>query len=183
MCLNMTDEGKGRQAMGNNRMRREAEGECACPVCGRRLPDARELRRCPSCGARLLWRRTRPHLSLGIVLFNARLCGIVIGTEIGMTALLLLGYRLPLPYGVMLGAAALPVIAYLLAGAIAQKLLPEARRGYLLLLMSVAAGLLVALIAATLGISGASPLLTIAALAGVLSSRLISRHVPFKDDA
>jgi len=157
------------------------EGDRTCPVCGRTLPTEQELRRCPGCGARLLWRRPRPDAGTGIVLFNARLCGIIIGMETSMLALLALGYRLPLPYGVMIGAAALPVAAYLLTSATTRKVRPESRRGYLVFLMSAVVGLLVALMAATLGVSRPGLLLIIAALAGVLSSRLISRHVSFDD--
>ncbi len=168
--------------MGNDGVRREAQDDRTCPVCGQTLPTEANLRRCPTCGAKLLWRRPCPDAADGIVLFNARLCGIVIGMETSMLALLALGYRLPLPYGVMIGAAALPVAAYLLTSATTPKVRPESRRGYLVFLMSTVVGLLVALMAATLGVSGPGLLLMIAALAGVLSSRLISRHVSFDDE-
>ena len=99
-----------------------------------------------------------------------------------LIALLLLGYRLPLPYGVVLAAAALPAGAYLLAGAVAPRISPDARKAYVVFLMSASAGLLVALIAATMGLSAVGLLLMVAVLAGVASSRLISRHVSFNDD-
>ena len=175
---------------------RDSQSDAVCPVCGGGLPQAGHVRRCPTCGARILWQRARAttglgrsvllqqpaassqHPSFGVVLFNSRLCGIIAGIEVAMLLLLTSGYRIPLPWGLALSAAALPVIGYLAAGAVAQRLQPEARRGYLIFLMSCNAGLLAALIVAVAAPCGTGILLAIAVGAGVLSARFISSVVP-----
>ncbi len=157
---------------------RDSQSDAVCPVCGGGLPQAGHVRRCPTCGARMLWQRPRATTGLGVVLFNSRLCGIIGGIEVAMLLLLTSGYRIPLPWGLALSAAALPVIGYLAAGAVAQRLQPEARRGYLIFLMSCNAGLLAALIVAVAAPCGTGILLAIAVGAGVLSARFISSVVP-----
>lgn len=157
---------------------REARGEEVCPVCGQGLPAGGRARRCPSCGARTLWQRPRGRADAAVVLFNSRLCGIIAGIQMAMMALLLSGYRIPLPWTLALGAASLPVIGYLVAGTLARWVRAESRRGYLVFLMSLNAGLLAALIAAVLGASGLGLLVVIALAAGVPCSRLISRILP-----
>ncbi|MEA3401204.1 MAG: hypothetical protein U9R79_08185 [Armatimonadota bacterium] len=122
-----------------------------CPVCGTELPDDEHLRRCPRCGAKALWRRREPAVAYGVVLFNARLCGIMAGIQAGMIAVLVAGYRLPIPWGVALAVAALPVLGYWLAGFVAQRVPRSWRTGLLVWVLALNAGLLAALIVAVLG--------------------------------
>jgi len=111
------------------------------------------------------------------VLFNARLCGIMAGIQVGMIALLVAGYRVPIPWGVGLAVAALPVLGYLLAGEVARRA-PAAWRASLLVgPLALNAGLLVALIAAILGMTDPVVLAGVAAGAAALLAPLIRRPV------
>ena len=83
--------------------------EHICPVCGRGLGSSPDLRRCPHCGARALWRSGRTALDLSLVLFNARLCGIMAGIQAGLIALVAGGYRMPVPTWLVAVTALLPV--------------------------------------------------------------------------
>jgi len=148
-----------------------------CPVCGAGLPSGRELRRCPSCGARALWTGAEPAPPPGVVLFNARLCGAMAGIQVGMIALLLAGYRLPIPWGVALIVVALPVAGYVIAGEFARHV-PEGRRaGFLVGVVALNAGLLAALIAAILGVLDPAALGLVAAGVAVLLAPAIGRAV------
>ncbi|MFW6156508.1 MAG: hypothetical protein ACOC7J_04240 [Armatimonadota bacterium] len=62
----------------------ERANEDVCPVCGTQLPEEPGVRRCPRCGARALaWRAEEP-LAAPVVLFNARLAGIMAGVFTAM---------------------------------------------------------------------------------------------------
>ncbi|MGC9317851.1 MAG: hypothetical protein ACP5KN_07445 [Armatimonadota bacterium] len=122
-----------------------------CPVCGTELPGDEHIRRCPRCGAKALWRRREPSVEYGVVLFNARLCGIMAGIQVGMIAVLVAGYRLPIPWGVALAVAALPVLGYWLAGLAARSVPRSWRTGLLVSVLALNAGLLAALATAVLG--------------------------------
>ncbi len=125
-----------------------AEGRC--PVCDAPVPEEAALRRCPRCGARLLsWARQRP-LDYGIVLFNARIGGVTAGAFIAMLGLLLLGYRVPLPWVVAVVALALPVSGYILLGRTAQIIPPSWRLQYLVAILALNAGLLAATVLSVL---------------------------------
>ncbi len=138
--------------------------ERECPVCQTRMPDGLDMRRCPRCGARVLhWAGERPY-DRGIVLFNARIGGLTAGAFVSMMTLLLLGYRFPLPWGVVLIALALPVAGYVLLGEGAQKVPPTWRTHYLVGVLALNAGLLAASMAAVIG------LLALPALAGIVAA-------------
>ena len=166
----------------SNSERRGEEQHPTCPVCGHGLPPHAGLRRCPGCGHRTLWTQPRASPSLGTVLFNARLCGIIIGIETSCIGFLGLGYRVPAPCGIVLAAAAVPLLTYLVAGAIAFRVAPESRREYVIFLLATAAGLLIALIAAVSGLSAPGLLLALAVAGGALAYRPLSRIV-LPDDA
>ncbi|HCA46489.1 MAG TPA: hypothetical protein DEP45_03730 [Armatimonadetes bacterium] len=124
--------------------------EQRCPVCTTDLPAETGLRRCPRCGARLLsWRWQRP-LDYGIVLFNARVGGVTAGAFIAMLGLLLLGYRVPLPWAVAAIALALPMSGYLLLGEGARIIPQSWRLHYLVAVLSTNAGLLTATVLSVL---------------------------------
>lgn len=126
--------------------------EHECPVCGTSLPDDTEPRRCPRCGARNLWSRQleQQPVDYGTVLFNTRLCGIMAGIQIGMIALLLTGYRLPLPWGLVVTMLATPFIGYYLGG-LAARLAPRSWRvGLLVAALALNGGLVIALITAVM---------------------------------
>jgi len=69
-------------------------------------------------------------------------------------------------------------VGYLVAGVVARRVHVGSRHDYLVFLISINSGLLVALIAAILGLSGAGALLIIALGAGLASARLISGLLP-----
>lgn len=123
-----------------------------CPVCGTRLPRGAQHRRCPRCGAKKLWSQQpeQPPVDYGTVLFNTRLCGIMGGLQIGMIALLLTGYRLPLPWGVAVIMLATPFVGYYLGGLTARCVPRSWRVGLLVAALALNAGLVVALIAAVM---------------------------------
>ncbi len=146
-----------------------------CPVCGASLPDGRTLRRCPRCGARSLWAEAEPAPAPGMVLFNARLCGIMAGIQVGMIALLLAGCRLPIPWGVALIVVALPVAGYLIAGQMARHVPEHGRAGFLVSVVALNAGLLAAVIAAILGLMDPVALALVAAGVGGLLAPAIAR--------
>jgi len=148
-----------------------------CPVCGAGLPSGRKVRRCPSCGARALWTEAEPAPAPGVVLFNARLCGIMAGVQVGMIALLLAGYRLPIPWGVALIVVALPVAGYAIAGEVARHVPEDRRAGFLVGVVALNVGLLAALIAAILGLLDPVALAVIAAGVGALLAPAIGRAV------
>jgi len=148
-----------------------------CPVCGAGLPEGRTLRRCPSCGARVLWTEAEPAPAPGVVLFNARLCGIMAGIQVGMIALLLAGYRLPIPWGVALIVVALPVAGYVIAGEVARHVPEHRRAGFLVAVVALNAGLLAAVIAAILGLVDPVALALVAAAVGGLLAPAIGRAV------
>jgi len=85
------------------------------------------------------------------VLFNARLCGIIAGIQVGMIGVLVAGYRLPIPWGVALVVTLLPVAGYLLAGWAVQSTPASWHPNLLVGGLSGNVGLLVALVAAILG--------------------------------
>ncbi len=146
-----------------------------CPVCETELPPQPNLRRCPRCGARALaWVAERP-LEQPVVLFNARIAGIMAGVFVAMLALLVLGYRFPIPWGVALIAMALPVAGYVIFGAAARKLPPSWRTQYMVGVLALNAGLLVAAIAGLAGVTHPMSLIGIVALVAALSWRGI-RH-------
>ncbi|MBD3291773.1 MAG: hypothetical protein GF393_02550 [Armatimonadia bacterium] len=143
--------------------------ERTCPVCDTRLPDDPAVRRCPRCGARaLLWAEDRQP-EQGVVLFNARLAGIMAGALVAMLGLLLLGYRFPIPWGVAITALALPVGGYIAFGETARTVPRSWRTHYLVGVLALNAGLLAATIAAVMGLMQLLPLLAIAiGLAGLV---------------
>lgn len=137
-----------------------------CPVCGTELtPEVG--RRCPRCGTRTLWVRQPAVMERGVALFNLRLCGIMVGIQTAMLGLLLAGYRLPIPWGAALIAAALPVVGYVLATELARRApagsLPSLLSGGL----ALNAGLVVALMAAIMGLE--EPLTLAGIIAGVMA--------------
>ncbi len=148
-----------------------------CPVCGAGLPDDRAMRRCPRCGARTLWTSAEAAPAPGVVLFNARLCGIMAGIQVGMIALLVGGYHLPLPWGTVLIVVALPVLGYAIAGEVAHRVPQSSRAGFLVIVVALNAGLLAALIAAILGLLDPVALGVIAAGAGGLLAPAIGRAI------
>lgn len=146
-----------------------------CPACGRGLGPSPELRRCPHCGARALWRRREPALDLPLVLFNARLCGIMAGIQVALIALLV-GSRGPAPPPAVLWASlVLAAVGYVIAGAVAVRIAPTARRGFLVLMAALNLGLLTALIAAELGLSEPVSLLGVTAFGTAASWPLVAR--------
>ncbi len=157
--------------------RPEDAGRPHCPVCGTALPTDNALRRCPRCGARILWTPSAPPLGAGVLLFNARLCGIMAGMQIGMIALLVAGYRLPLPWGVAMIVIALPITGYVLAGEMARRTPAHLRLSALVLVVASNAGLLVALTAAILGLLEPVTLAIIAGLVGALTAPCIRKAI------
>jgi len=146
-----------------------------CPVCGRGLGFSPELRRCPHCGARALWRQREPALGLPLVLFNARLCGIMAGIQVALIALLI-GSRGPTPpLALLWGSLVLAAAGYVIAGAVALRIAPPARRGLLVLMVALNLGLLMALIAAELGLSEPVSLLGVTALGTAATWPLVAR--------
>ncbi len=102
------------------------------------------------------------------MLFNARLCGIMAGIQVGLIALLVAGYRVPIPWGVGLVMATLPVVGYLIASEAARRA-PAAWRASLLVgALALNAGLLVALTADILGMT--DPVVLAGITAGVAAS-------------
>ena len=160
--------------------------ERRCPVCQTKMPDDLDMRRCPRCGARALqWVRERPY-DRGVVLLNARIGGLTAGGFVAMMALLLLGYRFPLPWGVVLSALALPVAGYVLLGQGAQKVPPTWRKHYLIGVLALNAGLLVASMAAVIGLLALPVLVGIVIGTGALVWPIVRAAVtasPPQDDA
>lgn len=155
----------------------ERPDERICPVCETRLPRDSSVRICPRCGARALhWARERP-LDMGVVLFNARLAGIMAGVFIAMLALLVMGYRFPIPWGVAVGAMALPVAGYIGFGAVARKVPRSWRTQYMVGTLALNAGLLAATVTAVVGLLRPVPLAAIVAGVTALVWPLISRAV------
>lgn len=147
-----------------------------CPVCGTELiPEVG--RRCLRCGARTLWRPQAPDIDVGMTLFNLRLCGIMAGIQIAMLGLLLAGYRLPIPWGVALLAAAAPVAGYVIAGELARRAPGSRRAAVLAGGLALNGGLLVALIAAILGLSEPLTLAGLALGAAALITPLLRRAI------
>ncbi|MCD6360607.1 MAG: hypothetical protein J7M38_07025 [Armatimonadetes bacterium] len=146
-----------------------------CPVCGQGLPGESSTRRCPHCGARTLWSRRTSAAPLPLVLFNARLCGIMAGIQVGLISLLCGGYHVPVPPLPFAVSALMPIGAYVLAGAIAQRIAPEVRGGYLALVLALNAGLLAALASAELGLVEPVSLLAITALGTAAAWPLVAR--------
>lgn len=151
--------------------------EPLCPVCATRMPESPGVRRCPRCGARALRWRAEPPCDPGVVLFNARIGGLTAGALIAMVALVLLGYRLPLPWEVVLAALACPIGGYILLGAGAQKVPPSWRTHYLVGVLAVNAGLLMASIGAVIGLVSLPALAGIVAGVAALTWPLIRRAV------
>ena len=175
LWLNMTEVSMTERDM---RMSRD---ECpdgrTCPVCGTRLPDEPGIRRCPRCGARALgWAAERPP-EWGIVLFNARLSGIMAGLFLAMIGLLLMGYRFPVPWQAASIAMALPVAGYILFSAGARKVPRSWRTHYLVGVLALNAGLLVATMAAIVGLLVPLTLAGVAAAVAAAVSPLIRRAV------
>ena len=137
--------------------------EPVCPVCGTRMPGSPSVRRCPRCGARALRWQAEPPCDPGVVLFNARIGGLTAGALLAMMALVLLGYRLPLPWEVALAALACPIGGYVLLGEGAQKVPPSWRTHYLVGVLALNAGLLMASVVAVIGV------VSLPALAGIVS--------------
>lgn len=155
----------------------ESPEERTCPVCGTRLPDDADLRRCPRCGARALpWAPERP-LPKAVVLFNARLAGIMGGVLFAMLSLLVLGYRFPIPWGVALVTIALPIGGYVAFGSLARKVPTSWRTQYMVSVLAANAGLLAATIAAVLGLIRPVPLLVIIAAGAAVTWPVIHRAV------
>lgn len=147
-----------------------------CPVCGTEL--IREAgRRCPRCGARTLWRAHAPVFDVGMTLFNLRLCGIMAGIQIAMLGLLLGGYRLPIPWGVALLAAAAPVAGYVMAGELARRAPRSWRAAALAGGLALNGGLLIALIAAVVGVTAPLTLAGLAVGVAALTMPLIRRAI------
>jgi hypothetical protein len=155
----------------------ESPDERTCPVCDTPLPRDPSVRRCPSCGARAIaWIRQR-QLDSPVVLFNARLAGIMAGIFVGMLALLVLGYRFPLPWAIALAAMSLPVAGYIAFGELARKVPASWRTQYMVGVLSLNAGLLAALIAGVIGLTHPIPLTGITAVVAVLTWPIIRRAV------
>jgi hypothetical protein len=155
----------------------ERANQDVCPVCGTVLPKAPGVRRCPRCGARALAWRTEEPLEMPVVLFNARLAGIMAGIFTAMLALLVLGYRFPLPWGVALVAMALPVAGYITFGGGAQKVPASWRTQYLAGVLALDAGLLAAVVAGVMGLTGPMLLLAVTGAVCVLTWSYIRRAV------
>ncbi len=155
----------------------ERANKDVCPVCGTQLPEEPGVRRCPRCGARAIaWRPEQP-LDEPVVLFNARLAGIMAGVFTSMLALLVLGYRFPLPWGVALITLALPVAGYVVFGTVAQKVPASWRTQYLAGVLALDAGLLTAVFVSVMGLTSPTALLVIVAVVCALSWRHIARAV------
>lgn len=112
-----------------------------------------------------------------MLLFNARLCGIMAGMQIGMIALLVGGYRLPIPWGVAIIVVALPIAGYVLASEVARRTPAAWRLNMLVAVVAANAGLLAALTAAILGLVEPVALAIIAALVGGLTAPLIRKAI------
>lgn len=154
--------------------------EHICPVCGTQIAGDSRVRRCPRCRAKVLWREGRtpePPVDYGTVLFNTRLCGIMAGIQVGMIALLLTGYRLPLPWGIALVMLASPFAGYYLASFAAASVPASWRTGLLVAALALNAGLMVALIGAVTGISDPIVLAAIAVGIGFAIRPFIERAV------
>jgi len=159
-------------------MRREEDRlEQRCPVCGRGLPPSPVTRRCPGCGARTLWQEGQGPLALPVALFNGRLCGIIIGVQVGLVIMLTVAAGQALAAPVVATCLLAGAAGYVVGGAIALRISPGNRRGYLVVMLSIIAGLTGALIAGIVGIGDPVALLGIAVALGVVSSPLISRAV------
>jgi hypothetical protein len=155
----------------------ERPEERVCPVCETRLPDDPAVRRCPRCGARALqWARQQP-LGQGVVLFNARLAGMMAGAFVAMLSLLVLGYRFPIPWQVAFIAIALPVAGYIAFGALAVTVPRSWRTQYMVGVLAFTTGLLVATIAGLVGILNPLTLLGITAAVTALVWPMIRRAV------
>lgn len=155
----------------------EQRDERICPVCETPLPDDPGVRRCPRCGARALpWTRGRS-LELSVVLFNARLAGIMAGAFVAMLGLLVLGYSIPIPWGVALAALALPVLGYIVFGGVARIIPSSWRVDYMAAMLTLNIALLVAVIAGIIGLTNPMTLIGIAALTAIVSWRFIRRVV------
>ncbi len=148
-----------------------------CPVCETPLPDDPGVRRCPRCGARALaWATERP-LELPVVLFNARLAGVIAGVLVAMLTLLVLGYRFPLPWGVALIALALPLAGYITLGSVAQTVPASWRTQYMAGVLALDAGLLAGLIAGVVGLVHPAPLAAVVGIVAMLTWPFIHRAV------
>jgi len=146
----------------------ESPHERTCPVCETRLPRDPAVRRCPRCGARALqWAQDRP-LEQAVVLFNARLAGVMAGVFMAMLALLLTGYRFPIPWGVALAALALPVGGYIAFGEAARQVPRSWRTHYLVAVLALNAGLLAATVAGVMGLMSLLPLIVVTVGTGAL---------------
>ncbi len=152
----------------------EREESRRCPVCGTALPEQFTLRRCPNCGAKTLWgrRESEPRVDFGVVLFNARLCGIMAGIQLAMIALMLTGASHPV-WWVTLSMVGLPVLGYIAGGAAAQQVPRSWRTSLLVIVLALNAGLLAALISAVLGIYDILLLAGIVVGVGALLSGII----------
>lgn len=148
-----------------------------CPVCGQTLATCPALRRCPRCGARTLWRNAEMGPPLPLVLFTARLCGVIAGIQVSLLLLLSGGYHLPLPLAVVGAAALLPLVGYALAGLGALHIAPEWRRGYLTLVLALDCGLLGALIIAQCGLAEPVSLLVATVLGTAAAWSPLSRKL------
>lgn len=159
-------------------MRSESRpGGAKCPVCGTEMPDDPKRRRCARCGARLLrWVEERP-CDRGIVLFNARIGGLTAGAFIAMMGLLLLGYRVPLTWGIAVIALALPFVGYALFGEGAKAVPRSWRTHYLVGVLALNAGLLIAAMAAVLGLLSVPALAATVPVVAAVAWPLIHRAV------
>jgi hypothetical protein len=155
----------------------QSPDERICPVCETKLPNSPSVRRCPNCGAKALpWAREQP-LPRAVVLFNARLAGIMAGVFVAMLALLLLGYRFPIPWGVALVAVSLPVLGYVGFGAVARVVPSSWRTQYMVGALALNGGLLTAMVAAVMGLVQVLPLLGITVGVAALVWPVIHRAV------
>jgi len=147
-----------------------------CPVCGTELTPETG-RRCPRCGARTLWHPRPSAIDPGVALFNLRLCGIMAGIQVAMLALLLAGYRLPIPWVVAMVAAALPVLGYVLASELTHRVPAPWRASLLAGGLALNGGLLIALIAAIMGLGDPIVIAGVAVGIALLTMPLIRRAV------
>ncbi|MFW6437728.1 MAG: hypothetical protein ACOCZ7_01835 [Armatimonadota bacterium] len=122
------------------------------------------------------WGAERP-IAEAVVLFNARLAGIMAGVFVAMLSLLVLGYRFPIPWGVALVAFSLPIAGYIGFGGAARKVPASWRTHYLVGVLALNAGLLIAAVAGLAGVTHPASLIAITAVVAALSWRPILRAV------
>ncbi len=148
-----------------------------CVACGRGLPDAPDVSRCPHCGARVLWRPESGQPSAGMALFAARMCGIMAGLQIGLIWAIVTarsGTYLP---ALLASFVVLPVVGYIVLGTLVARVDATGRPGLVSAIAAVNMGLAAMQVAGVLGVNDLNLLASFGLIVAAVSRHLIAASI------